>query len=917
MESYIVDIMPIGHEGQEVLVKYFDTDTYELKTKKDKFPRITVTRELIPAKHKITPKQLIAELKAEYPGHYFQAMPYGKIKLGVNDQFDLPIDSQKSFIVWHRGNREDAKNLEFFVKGKQIFFRNPEKKYKARTYETFEIDELNKIAEELLGIEQVLIDDLILNFPEENEKKYPSKLELLCNKEILERLDRKKFRINVYNSEIYDSKNEFDKYYQITLGKINRDYRLKNNIDIKKDIEFIDKEKKKKFYMKVTATLDDVVDANLKLLGLKPRIINGKHEIDATLMQYDPLLLNRASKQLREFFPIHSTFNPTIPLTWQPNYRLFPFLYLKDVDYGTNIDTALEHCRKFYEKNTAVIDLEVIDFIKKQVPSGRVFMATLNSQSENKIYITKEAWNNKEYVDQIKNKFSDIKFEIFEDEIRLIAQLNYDASKYYKVIGHNFIEYDREHLVKFNDPNKSLKSGKITSDEYEEIKALNKKYGTKKLWEKKLEDIIDTKEYISRRIDILADHKLATFAGFTKSIDYDEMIDLIKSGTYEGLEKVIDYTINDGLKNREFVNKILINSLIESLAVNKSIDSVFNSDPVKNFYDAGERRYFMKINTLRDRHEMSPKKHLKKLKSRLRPDEILMEYIQSFEQKFGEGNGYLYYPNILIESFKPIIMSDHVLHYIYDKMQNEKNIILKTDLIWKLASALVVPIDKAKDCMEMAKLEFGKKYLLAEMYPSLLEADPDEQRRKYFSKILRDGKSERDVANTSFIFNQEYVGKVWWRYVNKLIYDDTIMALNNTFAEMLEKLNEVKFEARSESYIISSLPPEDYPGYDLGPMHYLNLKDNWVVGKIDDKEIYLNVKKFNPKKEKPDYETQKTMKELVDTLFNNKITDKAPWIDRVYAMPVADQNNGKNREFIKRILNIDPKKSQGTLSLFD
>lgn len=905
MDSYILDIKPVGHEGQKVLVEYFDTDTYVPRTKIDDFWRITVTRELIPSKHNITPQELVSKLRKKYPGHSFQALPYGKLKNNyANESFDLPKDANSSFIVWHKGNREDAKNLEFFVNNKQIFFRNPEKKYKARTYESFQLEELCKIQDDLSNIPGIEYDDVTFNF---------TNLELLCTNEVLKKLDRKIFRINVYTSRVFSSEKEFDKFYYMTRGKISRNTLLKNNIDIKKKIEFTDKKGRKNFYMKVTSTLDDKVDAQLKSLSLYPKMEKGTQEVDATKLLYDPLLLNSASQQLRDFFPIHSTFNPNFKLKMQPNYRIFPFLYLKNMNYGVNIDTALTHCKKFYEKNSAVIDLEVIDFVKGKIPSGRVFMATLKSQTEDKLYITKEAWNNNEYADKIKDRFSNVNFELVDDEVELIAKLNIDASKYYKVIGHNFREFDHTHLKKYNSPSQSYAAGLISEKELSRVKEVRKKYGLKKLWEHSLDDVLDTKEYVRRRVDILSDHKLATFAGFTKSIDYDEMRELIKLGTYEGLEKVVEYTVNDGVKNWEFALRMIENSIIESFAVNKPLDSVFNSDPVKNFYDAGKRRYFMKMNTLRDRHEMSPKRHLKKLKSRLRPDEVLKEKIVDIEQKFGKGEGALYYPNVFIESFKPIINSDPVLRFIYDRMISERNIVLKTDLIWKLASALLVPIDKAKDCMEMAGLEFGKKYLLADMYPSLLEPHPDDQRKMYFARVLRDNKSERDVSNTSFIFNQEYLGKVTWRYVNNLIYDESILQINNTYAELFEKFLKYGFDARSKSYVISKIPEGEYPGYFLGNIRYINLKNDWVVGKIGEEEIYLNVKKYKEKKN----QTEATMAGLVHAFLSDNPINKTEWLNKVYSLPFHDQKNPKNREFIKRILDVDPMKSKGTLSLFD
>ncbi|MEM4710621.1 MAG: hypothetical protein QXL18_01605 [Candidatus Woesearchaeota archaeon] len=869
MENYILNIKPLGLKGQKVLVEYFNTEDYVLRTKIDDFWRITVTREIIPSKHNITPKELIVKLTEKYPGHVFQAMPYGKCRVNNNKEFDLPKDSNSSFIIWHKGNREDAKNLEFFVSGKQIFFRNPEKRYRARTYETREVSELEKIIEDLNNT--VSSEDINFNF---------SNIEVLCDYKTLKRLNKNIFRINVYASEIFSSEKKAESLYGLLLRNISKDSFLRSNIDIKKIVKFVDVSLKEKFYLKVTATSRPEVVSKLDVLGIFPKTKSGIQEVDAIQLLYDPLMLNRVSQQLRDFFPIHSTFNPDLPLKSQPNYRLFPFLYLKNVSYGVNIEDALMHCSEFYKKNTAVIDLEVIDFINGKIPSGRIFMATLNSESENKIYITSEAWRSEYYRKKLINGFKNVSFEFVENEIDLVKKLNDDSKKYYKIIGHNFIEFDFLHLKQFNSH--------------------------KKIWEKNLDDILDTKEYSKRRLNILSDHKLATLAGFTKSIDYDEMKSLIKSGTYEGLEEVVTYTINDGLKNRDFVLKIIRNAIVESFAVNKPLNSVFNSDPVKNFYDAGKRRYFMKLNTLRDRHEKSPRRHLEKLKSRLRPDAILLDKISSLEQKYGISEGILYYPNIFIESFKQIINSDPVLNFIYDKMISEKNIVVKTDLIWKLASALVVPIDKVRDCMEMAGLKFGEKYDIKDFYQSL--SDMSRQRDIYFSNILRDGKSERDLSNTSFIFSQEYLGNVNWERINGLIYDYSILKLNNKYSEMLDLLLKNKFEARSKSYIISN--NENFPGYSLGRIKYINFKNDRIIGKMGDIEIYLNFKKY--KNNGP----ERIFYELIKDALERNYLDKNYWLEKIYSLDKKLLSE-KNIEVVKRILNVNPLKSGGTLSLFD
>lgn len=55
----------------------------------------------------------------------------------------------------------------------------------------------------------------------------------------------------------------------------------------------------------------------------------------------------------------------------------------------------------------------------------------------------------------------------------------------------------------------------------------------------------------------------------------------------------------------------------------------------------------------------------------------------------------------------------------------------------------------------------------------------------------------------------------------------------------------------------------------------------------------------------------------MNSYLNGDSIDKNDWLSKIYALPVEDQINTKNREFIKAIIGVDPLKSKGTLSLFD
>lgn len=925
--THILDIKPFGNgkkasQGQKVIVEYFDSDKNIFETKIDDFWRVTVTREIIPKKYNITPKQLIEELRKKYAGHFFQAMPYGTIKNNFkNTSFDLPIDSEKSFIIWHKGNREDAENLEYTLHNKQIFFKTPKKKFRARTKIIFDTDYLLSLKEVLLNnIDDLFDEDVIVQ---------SNHLEVLCENSTLEKLDPQIFRINTYNSEYFDSEKKLDEFYEKILSRIKNSRLLNPNIDIKDKISYFDRKNNKNlYYVKITSTLDNEVDKLLSSMNFKKRLTKTKQERSARILTYDPLLLSTASKQLREFFPINSTFNSSIPLKMQPNYRIYPFLNVKSFEDPLSIDTCVKNCTNFYLENTAVIDLEVIDYKKNVIPSGRIFMATLKSRREDKLYITKEAWHNSIFREKLMKKYANVKFIFVEDEIDIVSKLEEDASKYYKILGHNFKDYDQRHLIKFNNPSLLFKQDSIDKSQYEKIKGIlntsklnNSKL--KKLWSKTLDDILDTKEYVKRRVNLFADHKLATFAGFTKGMDYDEIDAAIKSKTYNGLDMVVNYTINDGVKNWEFVEQMMKNAVLESVAVNKPLDSVFNSEPVKNFYDAGQRRYFMRLNTLRDRHEMSPKRHLNKLKSRMRPEEIFHDLISDIGQVYGEQKGYMYYADVMIESFKEIIIADPVLQYIYERMCVEKNIILKADLIWKLSSSLLVPIDKARNYMDLAGKKFGKHYELGELHSSLKEEYLEDQYDKYHDVVFINDKNEKDLSRISYIFNQEYLGKKNNKSVRGLIYDETILNLNNILAKNLENFRKFGYVARSESYVVNDILSEDYPGYLIGEMRMINLEKDKFIGKIMSEnialEIYQGVGKYKIKKDSN--EGTKLMAEYISIWMNTpELLDSAAkreFIDRIYALPYDEQINPKNRLFIKTIFGIDPLKSKGTLSLFN
>jgi hypothetical protein len=388
------------------------------------------------------------------------------------------------------------------------------------------------------------------------------------------------------------------------------------------------------------------------------------------------------------------------------------------------------------------------------------------------------------------------------------------------------------------------------------------------------------------------------------------MNNLVKSENLDALEIVIAYTLEDGDKSWALNKQLLENGILESLATNKSLSSVFSSDPIKNFYNAGKRTYFMRLHTFRDRHSMSPRRHLEKLNSRLHNYEIFQELVSDIPQRFGQINGELYYPSLFVESFKDILFMNPAMQYIYIKMRGEQNPLVKADLLWKLSAALIVPVDKMKNYIESSGNRFGEHVTPSQVYNSLsVDSDDIETiAHTYY------GTNDFELSRTSYIFRVEYSAHGNSEKIGELPIDTTIINYNNRFVDRLNKFRQAGFIGRSKKYIISDKhyedrgdsPDNNFLGYSLGEVRVINLDGERFIGKLSDKDLYQSIRK--PK--------HPVITSLVQDWLNDEPIDRNSAIQSILKMPYDDQINDTNRQISKALLEFDPLKSKGNLQLF-
>ncbi|MFP4567461.1 MAG: hypothetical protein ACLFN8_00810 [Candidatus Woesearchaeota archaeon] len=922
----ILEVLPKANKGNEVIIRYYDSETFSLFEKEDVWDHITPSIEIDWKKYGFkSPSELLSKIRESVDGS-FELKKYGSKNVFSNEYDDSTFyrEGSETVLIWHRGNREDRHNLEFFLdedKKKQIFIRNSKKRFLARTEIIPDFDELASKKDylfESLKERGVFEDDISVNY----KRKF---VEVKCVESLLKELDSSLFRINIYEGPEFDSEKTASEY----LNKIKEVSNFKNHVD---QFGVVHKRRSKfdvKYCVRLTANnnisfmkslSEDILIGETKYRGLKPLgdLIKSNDDKNVKLRRareelFDPLNLNSPTSQLRDFFPLHMLFNPKKTLLSQINNKVPALSHFVSEKPVSSLEGAVNCAFNFYLKNSAVIDIEVTGYDKSSRDiSGRVFMAVLESEVENKIYMTKDAWLNDDvksiYLDNLSKRNSltnsNVELVFADDEVDLIGLLNFDSMKYEYIIGHNFEEFDQKHLIKFNNDSALNRQGIISDSVENKIKQYKQKNNSKNLWTLSSKKILDTKKYVENRIPILKDFKLATFANSSKSLDYNLMEEYVNSGNPDLIWKIIDYTIEDGVKSRVVKDLFLKNAVLESIASNKPLPSVFNNNPVKNFYDMGSRDYFMRLGTYKLRHEFSLRHNLEKLEDRLSPDEIIYSLFKREKQTEGIISGELVFPGVIINAGIDIIKNNHSMKLIHERMLESSNFVEKYDLLAKHHSFLHVAIDKIKNFMDLAGLEFGKRYRVEDVFKSFnVEGDVFED--VYFSDNLG-GSSDFELSRTNYIFSAEY--KCGRKIVRRglIPFDYTMLDINNIIADHIRYLG-VGLVAKTEGLYV-----REFTGlnFGLGVVDAVNFKDRGLIGRIDNFNVYLNRKE--PKSKNDDL-IFRMFNYFLDNLGDHKDMQNK-FLDEIYSRPPAFWK--ANQKYIRALTGIDPYKSKGTLPLF-
>ena len=921
-EYRIVEVTPHKSTGKKVKVKYYDTESFEVFEKEDDWAHITPTIEINAKKYGFKNAEDIASILRDiFPGE-FEAKKYGKRNVSASEYGDSDFyrRGEETEIIWHRGNREDRHTLEFYLdvdKKKQIFIRNSEKRFKARTRVLSD----NKLNKGKKYLENLLIEDNI--FPEDisiNERK--KFIEVKCFESQLKKLDSTFFRINVYESPTFDREKEADAYLEELkkikgfkehvdqfrvvskrLGDFNVKYAVRITVDKHKDFLnsissniFVDK----KSYDGMSPLLEKKSNKN-------EQVLRSREEL------WDPLFLNKPTDQLRHFFPPHMLFNPDKRLDEQANMKAPAFTHYVSEKPESSLERATNSAFEFYLKNSAIIDLEVTDYDtnNNKEPTGRVYMAVLESVRENKIYMTREAWLDDsakmfylKKVDEYKEKNnSNVELVFVDCEIDLIGTLAKDAKAYEYIVGHNFSGYDQKHLVKFNEENKLKKQDKISDEQIKKIKAYKKNNSASKLWPILAKQILDTKKYVQRRIPIFGNYKLSTFANSDKLMNYNEMEDAMKSKDPKEIVKNLLYTIDDGTKSTVVSNLLLKSATLEQFACNKTIQSVFNNPPLKNFYDASARDYFMNLGTYKQRHEFSPIHNLDKLLDRKSPDELIYSLLKSQRQREGIISGRLVFPGAIINAGKEMIENNHVMKLIHKKMLESNDLIEKYDLLSKHHSFLHVALDKVKNFMRAAGLEFGTRYKVEDVFKSF-NLGNEEFEDAYFKEDER-GTSDFELSRTNYIFCAE--NKQSRRVIRRglIPFDYTMLEINNKISDHIKYLS-IGLLGKTEGLYVREF---DGLNFYLGDINAINFKDRGLIGKVNDRALYLNRKR-------PSRKNGDLVLRMVDYFFEHNASQDEilkKFKSDIYAQSMEYWED--NRKFIRSLAGIDPFKAKGTGTL--
>lgn len=880
-------------------------------------------------------------------------------------------------------DRSLRKTLDYMIgpkKDKQLFITNINKNKMARSVMYDSENEVKIAYKEILTDAKntdISLDDIGIKQSKRVSGKYF--VEVRCESNQLKYLDTNEFRILRFESKKYKDKKKIQKIFDEVVQLDG----FKEKVEKFSLVEFTDFQYKKSYHILLSVVNNEDIVSKLQEYGITQTLSEFKEEKYITLEKNaDPFHLNSPTQQLLNMFPVLTSYDPVKPLQDQINTLSKPFDYVGTKD--SDLERAVNDAVDFYKENTCSIDLEVTKWLKDIIPSGRVYAAILNSSKENKLYVTKDLWKNDEWLGRLKKdlktKWGDkVELVFLEDETELIAKLYKDSEKYMYMMMHNGKKYDFRHLIKFNDKtlsekeivrlkDRSVEIAEETVPIYEidnekaakllkraekiakkinvsnRIKEVKEKYDIPKqnrLWKRTEQEILDTLIYSKYTWSLLADKKLSSIAGFTKSEDYDDLERKLWSPYYGDKLDVCNYTIQDGFETTIANNIVVENAVLTSLISNKPLSAVFSNNPLELFYNAGDREYELRTGTYSKRHEISYSRYKEKMQSRKPVWEIMQKQLATISQRKGVFHGKFYHPTFILSTFKDVIDSHPVARFMADKLKTTDNLLGSTDIISKINNFIRVPVDKSDSYMEQKGLVFGRTYSPLEVYDSLGEFDENAVDELFFQrktkklgntqfgmwnsktpsqalKEIEETKelllSDNDFNQANKIFNIQYGANIVSINALSRKLNMTIPEKSSKIAEKMKQLKNHKILAYSNEFVVSE---DDLGslGYFLGDIKLINMpigKKQRFIGKIEkDNRTYDIYQKISKPKDP-------LMLDLIDKALDGNLEKYDDFLPK-YKQMLTDWKKKKKKvpesytDIIASVYGLNPDKSSGTL----
>lgn len=907
---------------QNVKIFYYNLGENKLRTKIDKVPHWVISKEIVEEKHGYKQEEFKKILEKSFPIKEFaqrtiQIKPYGRPRYLATDEknnYELYFSHNQAFVAWLGVNVEDRHKVTFYIgqdrgnpdKKKQIFIRNSKQRIKAVSI-PLPIEELDekylKIQQSLEGI--VEREDIKINTSKQT-------ISVLCDEETLYNLEGKLFRTSrVFKSKVFEKEEDAIELREIVKEIPN----YQKLVNILKVVSYHE-ERKPKFYVLITANNNNDFANKLRFVGFSAKRKKQRGRMLAKSKEDlgDPLNLNNPIWQLRVMNHIHTPYDPNRPLSEQLTTLVDPFAITGIMidDYRINkisIESAVDDAFNFLKKQVVANDIETTQYKpgSKNPITGKINMSVVYGINPtypvNVTNISKLGWVRENNIEKLINRHDDEEFGFVMDEIDIIEKTYFDVKEYPLIGGHNYRGFDQKHLTKFNNPKRALSKRKITQKQFDKIKRIlserrkkGDRLGGTRLWPISTTQIIDTYEYARRRIDITPNHKLATLLNRKKSEDYKEIEANFRKGDFESINKNVEYVLDDKAWSFELFQKFLRAMIVESIATNRPITSVSNSDPAMNFWLYSKQTYFRMQNTFMDRHDLFPLQHFNKIKERKSPDEIVQNHFDE-EPYYNLGviKGKPVFQDVSIRASMNIIRNDNMKQYLYLNMLNENNPLIKNIYYNILNKSLLVQIDKVRDAIERAGLEFGKKHTVEEMFLSYTIEDKEEREDVYFNS------GDFEKSRESFMWTRNTKTKIIDERKGICIYDKSMLEFNNRFADELENFKKGGILGRGKNMYV--VKPDSTLGIPIAKTGtFINMKDHRIIGIINGMYVAQGIKL--PKEEK--------FIETINDVLNNKKINMPKTLEKIYdEIKFNKEIKDSYRQIITAITGYDPKKSKG------